>query len=135
LRHVHKKFSDGYCDVVIVTQDKPLPSGQHRFRPIVSDDAGNVRHRRCSKLLFAIRKPAAVLDAPRQVEAGQSFQLPGLARLISVREDRSLSMDDAVLKNSSETYTRYHRTVTAFAARRPEISFGVRHSRLDQQIK
>jgi hypothetical protein len=63
---------------VTVTRDKPLPPGQHRFHLIVTDDAGNVPTPAVVEVVVRdSQKPTAVLDAPRQVEAGQSFQLSG----------------------------------------------------------
>jgi hypothetical protein len=62
------------------------------------------------------QKPTAVLDAPRQVEVGQSFQLSG-SRSTDTRQGGSFANNGyAVLKNTSETYTHYHGTATAFAA-------------------
>ena len=69
---------------VTVTRDKPLPSGQHRFQLIVSDDAGNVSAPAMVEVIVRdSQKPTAVLDAPRQVKTGQSFSFPGVARPIS----------------------------------------------------
>ena len=63
---------------VTVTRDKPLPPWQQRFQLIVTGDAGNVSTPAVVEVVVRdSQKPSAVLDAPRQVEAGQSFQLCG----------------------------------------------------------
>ena len=63
---------------VTVARDKPLAAGQHRFQLVVTDDAGNVSAPAVVEVVIRdTQKPTAVLDAPRQVEVGQSFQLSG----------------------------------------------------------
>jgi hypothetical protein len=63
---------------VTVTRDKPLAPGQHRFQLVVTDDSGNVSTPAVVDVIVRdLQRPTAVLDAPRQVETGQSFQLSG----------------------------------------------------------
>jgi hypothetical protein len=103
----------------------------------VTDEAGNVSTPAVVEVVIRdLQKPTAVLDAPRQVETGQSFQLSGSRSTdIAPGPDCPLSMDDAVLKIVSKP------TVTTVARQQPlraagifAISFLVRKSGLDQQI-
>jgi hypothetical protein len=83
---------------VTVTRDT-LPPGQHRFRLIVTDDAGNVS----APAMFEVvvrdsqtsRNPRCA--APGRCETKLTIFRESLDRY-RIREDRSLSMDNAALK-------------------------------------
>ncbi len=63
---------------VTVDPQNPLPVGLHRFQLIVEDDSGNQSEPAVVEVLVQdTQRPTAVLDAPRQVEAGSSFALAG----------------------------------------------------------
>lgn len=57
---------------------RPLPPGQHTFRLVVEDDAGNLSQ--TAQTMVIVRdtiNPTAVIRAPRNVEPGQNFTLDG----------------------------------------------------------
>jgi hypothetical protein len=63
---------------VTVTPSSPLPAGRHRFQLVVEDDSGNLSAPDTVEVIVRdTQKPTAVLDAPREVELGRSFQLSG----------------------------------------------------------
>ena len=63
---------------VTVAANAPLPAGRHRFQLVVEDDSGNISGPSISEVIVRdTQKPTAVLDAPREVELGRSFQLSG----------------------------------------------------------
>ena len=63
---------------VTVAANAPLPAGRHRFQLVVEDDSGNISGPSITEVIVRdTQKPTAVLDAPREVELGRSFQLSG----------------------------------------------------------
>jgi len=63
---------------VTVAPNAPLPAGRHRFQLVVADDSGNSSDPSVVEVIVRdTQKPTAVLDAPREVELGRSFQLSG----------------------------------------------------------
>ena len=63
---------------VTVAANAPLPAGRHRFQLVVQDDSGNSSDPSVTEVIVRdTQKPTAVLDAPREVELGRSFQLSG----------------------------------------------------------
>jgi hypothetical protein len=63
---------------VTVTASAPIPAGRHRFQLVVADDSGNLSEPSIAEVIVRdTQKPTAVLDAPREVELGRSFQLSG----------------------------------------------------------
>ncbi len=63
---------------VTVAANAPLPAGRHRFQLVVEDDSGNVSEPSITEVIVRdTQKPTAVIDAPREVELGRSFQLSG----------------------------------------------------------
>lgn len=63
---------------VTVNRQAPLAVGRHRFQLVVVDDSGNVSEPDVVEVIVKdLTKPTAVLQAPREVEFGQSFQLSG----------------------------------------------------------
>ena len=63
---------------VTVAPNAPLPPGRHRFQLVVADDSGNSSDPSVVEVIVRdTQKPTAVLDAPREVELGRSFQLSG----------------------------------------------------------
>ena len=63
---------------VTVTPQAPLPVGRNRFQLVVVDDSGNVSEPDVVEVIVKdTSKPTAVLQAPREVNVGQSFQLTG----------------------------------------------------------
>ena len=63
---------------VTVAANAPLPAGRHRFQLIVQDDSGNTSEPSITEVIVRdTQKPTAVIDAPREVELGRSFQLSG----------------------------------------------------------
>lgn len=63
---------------VTVSANAPLPAGRHRFQLVVQDDSGNSSDPSITEVIVRdTQKPTAVLDAPREVEVGRSFQLSG----------------------------------------------------------
>jgi hypothetical protein len=63
---------------VTVAPNAPLPAGRHRFQLVVEDDSGNSSDPSITEVIVRdTQKPTAVLDAPREVELGRSFQLSG----------------------------------------------------------
>jgi hypothetical protein len=63
---------------VTVAPNAPLPPGRHRFQLVVTDDSGNASDASVAEVIVRdTQKPTAVLDAPREVELGRSFQLSG----------------------------------------------------------
>ena len=63
---------------VTVAANAPLPAGRHRFQLVVQDDSGNISGPSITEVIVRdTQKPTAVLDAPREVELGRSFQLSG----------------------------------------------------------
>ncbi len=63
---------------VTITQDSPLKPGRHRFRLVVTDDAGNISIPDEIQVIVAdTDNPTAVLRGPSSVSAGKSFELDG----------------------------------------------------------
>jgi hypothetical protein len=63
---------------VTIAPNAPLPAGRHRFQLVVTDDSGNSSDPSVTEVIVRdTQKPTAVLDAPREVELGRSFQLSG----------------------------------------------------------
>jgi hypothetical protein len=63
---------------VTVDANTPLSPGVYRFQLVVVDDSGNASDPAFVEVLVKdTQKPTAVLDAPSQVEFGQSFKLSG----------------------------------------------------------
>ena len=63
---------------VTVNPQAPLPVGRHRFQLVVVDDSGNVSEPDVVEVIVKdTSKPTAVLQALREVNFGQSFQLTG----------------------------------------------------------
>ena len=63
---------------VTVNPSAPFPVGRHRFQLIVVDDSGNASLPAVTEVIVKdTTKPTAVISAPREVEAGKSFQLSG----------------------------------------------------------
>jgi hypothetical protein len=63
---------------VSVTPASPLPVGRHRFSLVVVDDSGNQSEPDVHEVIVRdATRPTAVLDGPREVPFGQSFQLNG----------------------------------------------------------
>ena len=63
---------------VTVEPNAPLSPGRHRFQLVVTDDSGNASDASVAEVIVRdTQKPTAVLDAPREVELGRSFQLSG----------------------------------------------------------
>jgi hypothetical protein len=63
---------------VTVNRQAPLAVGRHRFQLVVVDDSGNVSEPDVIEVIVKdLTKPTAVLQAPREVDFGQSFQLSG----------------------------------------------------------
>jgi hypothetical protein len=78
---------------VTATPARPLPVGRNRFQLVVVDDSGNVSAPATVEVIVRdTTNPTAVLDAPREIEFGRSFQLSGRrssdippARIVSYR--------------------------------------------------
>ena len=63
---------------VTVAANAPLSAGRHRFQLVVEDDSGNSSEPSITDVIVRdTQKPTAVIDAPREVELGRSFQLSG----------------------------------------------------------
>jgi len=63
---------------VTLSPDKPLPLGRHRFRLLVVDDSGNKSTPDDVEIIVADQTaPTAVLNVPRVVAFGNSFNLDG----------------------------------------------------------
>jgi hypothetical protein len=63
---------------VTVSSKEPLPVGITRFQLVVVDDSGNASEPNfVDVVILDTQRPTAILDAPRQVEVGQSFVLAG----------------------------------------------------------
>lgn len=63
---------------VSVSQAAPLPVGKHRFELVVSDDSGNQSEPAVHEVIVRdATRPTAVIDGPRVVDFGKSFQLSG----------------------------------------------------------
>jgi hypothetical protein len=63
---------------VTVNPQAPLPVGRHRFQLVVVDDSGNVSEPDVVEVIVKdTSRPTAVLQAPREVNFGQSFPLSG----------------------------------------------------------
>ena len=63
---------------VTLSVDKPLPLGRHTFRLVVVDDSGNSSIPDEVVVIVAdTTNPTAVLNAPRSVAFGNSFNLNG----------------------------------------------------------
>ena len=61
---------------VTVAANAPLPAGRHHFQLVVEDDSGNASAAAFAEVIVRdTQRPTAVLDAPREVELGRSFQL------------------------------------------------------------
>ena len=64
---------------VTLTPDKPLPVGRHVFQLTVEDDSRNISQAATVEVIIRdTQAPTAVLDAPPQVEFGQTFRLSGI---------------------------------------------------------
>ena len=63
---------------VTVSPDKPIPVGTRMFQLQVTDENGLTSDVAVREVIVRdTQRPTAVLDAPREVEAGQSFKLSG----------------------------------------------------------
>ena len=63
---------------VTVDLEAPLPVGRHKFQLVVEDDAGNRSLPDVVEIIVRdTLNPTAVLEAPSQVQPGQSFTLDG----------------------------------------------------------
>jgi hypothetical protein len=63
---------------VTVSPDRPLKVGRHRFRLMVLDDSGNPSiPDEVDVIVRDLTNPTAVLEAPREIEFGKSFELSG----------------------------------------------------------
>jgi hypothetical protein len=63
---------------VTLSADKPLPLGRHRFRLVVLDDSGNKSAPDEVEIIVADQTaPTAVLNVPKVVAFGNSFNLDG----------------------------------------------------------
>jgi len=63
---------------VTIPTDRPLPLGRHTFRLVVTDDSGNTSVPDEVVVIVADTvNPTAVLNAPRSVAFGNSFNLDG----------------------------------------------------------
>ncbi len=63
---------------VTVSANRPLPLGRHVFRLVVVDDSGNTSIPDDVVVIVAdTDAPTAVLNAPRSVSFGRSFELDG----------------------------------------------------------
>ena len=63
---------------VTVAANNPLPRGRQRFQLIVTDDSGNASIPDVVEVIVADQDaPTAVLNAPRLVAFGRSFNLDG----------------------------------------------------------
>jgi hypothetical protein len=63
---------------VTVSPASPLPVGRHQFQLVVVDDSGNQSEPAVFEVIVRdTSKPTAVIDGPRAVDAGSSFQLSG----------------------------------------------------------
>jgi hypothetical protein len=63
---------------VTVSPAAPLPVGRHRFQLVVVDDSGNESEPAVHEVIVRdTTRPTAVIDGPRAVDAGRSFQLSG----------------------------------------------------------
>ena len=63
---------------VTISAESALPVGRHRFRLIVTDDSGNASRPDEVDVIVADQDaPTAVLNGPRIVASGRSFELNG----------------------------------------------------------
>ena len=63
---------------VTVSSNALLPVGITRFQLVVVDDSGNASEPNFVDVVIRdTQRPTAILDAPKQVEVGQSFVLAG----------------------------------------------------------
>ena len=63
---------------VTVSPAAPLPVGRHQFQLVVVDDSGNQSQPAVHDVIVRdSSRPTAVIDGPREVDAGRSFQLTG----------------------------------------------------------
>jgi hypothetical protein len=63
---------------VTVSPASPLPAGRHQFQLVVVDDSGNESEPAVLEVIVRdATKPTAVIDGPRLVDVGRSFQLSG----------------------------------------------------------
>ena len=63
---------------VTIAPNAPLPAGRHRFQLVVEDDSGNRSDPSTAEVIVRdTQRPTAILDAPREVDFGRSFQLSG----------------------------------------------------------
>jgi len=63
---------------VSVSASAPLPVGRHRFQLVVVDDAGNQSSPDVLEVVIRdTTRPTAVIQGPREVDFGRSFQLSG----------------------------------------------------------
>jgi hypothetical protein len=69
--------SEAEIDVTVNPQ-APLAVGRQRFQLVVVDDSGNASAPDVVEVIVKdLEKPTAVLQAPREVDFGQSFRLDG----------------------------------------------------------
>ena len=63
---------------VELSPEEPLAVGEHKFELVVIDDSGNASEPAIASVIVRdLEKPTAVLDVPRQVGFGQSFEISG----------------------------------------------------------
>lgn len=63
---------------VTIAPDNPLKPGRHRFRLVVTDDAGNISMPDEIVVIVAdTENPTAILRGPSSVSVGSSFELDG----------------------------------------------------------
>ena len=63
---------------VSITASSPLPVGRHRFQLVVVDENGNQSSPDVLEVVVRdTSRPTAVIQGPREVDLGRSFQLSG----------------------------------------------------------